>query len=311
MRLPVACHDFELFWRYVVKTTDQETLGREAGVSRKELSERFSWFLALPPSPELMWHFFPPHCLQSTSPWVYGYDAKWLGRSPALLIHRDITHKETLWWSVAKHESMAGVRADLIGLSRYLDYHPPLGAVSDGKPGITSTIKWFFHLDQCQRCLVHVERDLKLYLPLHSPLAATQALRNIALSLIRVNSVEDKDIYLSVSEAWHCRYGHLLKTKTYPLPGSGVKRRWWYTHGNLRRAWRLMTKEPDSLFNFLTHPLIPKTNNSLEGINRHLNRRIGTKKNKQVALMMWQLAFSRTKSRYQRNKLWAAWKQQL
>jgi len=258
-----------------------------------------------------MFQLTPPSCLKPASVWVYGYDAKWLGRSPVLLIHRDVTHKETLWWSVAKNESVAAVNQDLIALARSLNFQPPAGAVSDGKPGITVVIKSIFHLENCQRCLVHVERDLKRYLPLHSPLEATQSLRMVALTLIKINSKTERRVYLTAVKRWYRHYGSLLKTRSYPIPGSGVKRRWWYTHGNLRRAWRLMTKAPDSLFHFLDNSLVPKTNNSLEGINRHLKRRAGMSKGKQLSLMIWKLAFSRVKTNRQRKRLWDIWKQQL
>jgi len=109
-------------------------------------------------------------------------------------------------------------------------------------------------------------------------------------------------------DRWYRRYASLLKERSYPEPGSTAKRHWWYTHGNLRRAWRLLTKDQNSLFHFLDNPLVPSTNNSLEGVNRHLRRREGMGKGKQLALMMWRLAFSRIKTDRQRLKLWAYWK---
>lgn len=283
----------------------------ELQISRQELSSRFRWFLTLPPSPKLISLIAPPQCLKQSDVWVYGYDAKWLGRFPVLIIHRDVTHKETLWWSVAKHENKSAVSEDLITLANSLPIHSPVGAVSDGKPGVTAIIKSIFHLENCQRCLVHVVRDLKRYLPLHSPIEATQHLRAVALTLVTIRSKQEQDAYLITLNQWYREYGSLLTTKSYPIPGSGVKRKWWYTHGNLRRAWRLMTKDPGSLFLFLENNRIPSTNNSLEGINRHLKRRAGMSKGKQLALMMWKLAFSRMKTISQQRRLWDIWKQQL
>jgi hypothetical protein len=307
-RLPVAFRDFKAFRQYAVKTVDQETLYVRLKFSRQTLSARFNLFLLLPPPPELVNAVVIPTCC-STTLWVYGFDGKWLGRSPILLIHRDVINKETLWWSVAFSESMAAVRSDLIGLiGSCPGLIPPAGAVSDGKPGIAAVIKNIFHLDYCQRCLVHVARDLKKYLPLHSPLAATQSLRLTALDLTEVNIWTEKQAYLTALDQWHRHYGGLLKERSYPVPGTGVKRRWWYTHGNLRRAWRLLTKDTESLFHFLDNPLVPKTNNSLEGVNRHLRRRNDMGKGKQLSLMMWRLAFSRIKTERQLTILWAYWK---
>jgi hypothetical protein len=291
-----------------VKTVDQETLSINLKFSRQTLSSRFNLFLLLPPSPELVNKVTPPVCC-STTLWVYGFDGKWLGRSPILLIHRDVINGETLWWSVAFSESMAAVRSDLISLiGSCPGLIPPAGAVTDGKPGIAAVIREIFHLDYCQRCLVHVIRDLKNYLPFHSPLEATQKLRSISLALLEINTWREKENHLVTLTEWHKRYGCLLKQRSYPLLGSGVKRRWWYTHGNLRRAWRLLTKDTGSLFHYLDNFLVPRTNNSLEGINRHLRRRNGMGKSKQLSLMMWRLAFSRIKTEKQMAILWAYWK---
>lgn len=252
-----------------------------------------------------------PACVKSDSAWIYGYDGKWVGRGLVLLIHRDVTRKETLWWSVAHSEGMAAVYLDLIALASHSGLTPPVGAVTDGKPGIAAVIKSLFRLESCQRCLVHVGRDLKQYLPRYSPIEATQELRTIALTLTSIKSLADKQAYLSSLDKWQSRYGKLLKERSYPLPGSAAKRRWWYTHGNLRRAWRLMTKNHDCLFHFLDNPLMPNTNNSLEGVNRHLHRRVGMAKGKQLSLMIWKLAFSRIKSDRQRLTLWDMWKRSL
>ena len=306
--LPVSFRDFKTFRQYAVKTVDQETLSVNLKFSRQTLSAKFNLFLLLPPLPGLVNAVTSPACC-STTLWVYGYDGKWLGRSPILLIHRDVINKETLWWSVAFSENMAAVRSDLIGLINSCPgLIPPAGAVTDGKPGIASVIKSIFHLDDCQRCLVHVVRDLKNYLPQNSPIRATRRLRAVSLGLTEINSPADKDCYLSMLNRWYHRYGSLLKERSRPEPGSAAKRRWWYTHGNLRRAWRLLTKDQGSLFHFLENPLVPKTNNSLEGVNRHLRRREGMGKGKQLALMMWRLAFSRIKTKRQLLTLWAYWK---
>lgn len=307
-KLPVSFKDFKAFRRYAIKTVDQETLCLNLKLSRQTLSARFNLFLLLPPSPKLINQIVAPACC-STTLWVYGFDGKWLGRKPILLIHRDIVNQEILWWSVAFSESIAAVRSDLITLiNNCPNLIPPMGAVTDGKPGIASVIKEIFHLDETQRCLVHIVRDLKKHLPFRSPIEATQDLRSIALSLTQINTLKEKKAFDAALIQWHQDYDYLLKERSYPVPGSGVKKKWWYTHSNLRSAWRLLTKDPGSLFEYLNNFIIPKTNNSLEGVNRHLRRRVGMAKTKQLSLMMWRLAFSRIKTKTQLLKLWACWK---
>lgn len=234
-----------------------------------------------------------------------------MGRSPILIIHRDVTHKETLWWSVALSESRAALQEDLTALCVLLHPTLPYGAVTDGKPGIAVLMKDCFHLQSVQRCVVHVTRELKILLPRHSPLPATQALRSIAVTLSTIATEADRTVFFLSLMVWEQQYGELLKHRTIPPPESGTHRRWWYTHGNIRRAWRLLNLDPATLFAFLDTPGIPATNNSLEGVNRHLQRRVGMGKGKQLSLMLWKLALSRVQTAVQKKQLWDLWKRRL
>ena len=172
-------------------------------------------------------------------------------------------------------------------------------------------IKDAFHLASIQRCVVHVTRELKVLLPKHSPLDATQALRTIALTLCAVRTEADRTVLFLSLIIWEQQYGGLLKQRTIPPVGSAVKRRWWYTHGHLRRAWRLLNLDPATLFAFLDTPGVPATNNSLEGVNRHLHRRVGMGKGKQLSLMLWKLALSRACTPVQKRQVWDLWKRRL
>jgi len=102
----------------------------------------------------------------------------------------------------------------------------------------------------------------------------------------------------------------MLKEKT--IGSQFIKKKWWYTHGNLRRAWRLLTHDQDPLFVFLTNPLVPKTNNSLEGVNSNLKQKLGDHRGmstaRQASFLSWYMAFTRVKTEMDLRKLWAYWK---
>lgn len=305
-RLRLSWLDFEVFYGYVKGKTDYEVSADRLRVSRQETSTRFHQLINQPLTPIELIRLFPPKCLSPRSkPWTLGYDGKWLGRTVVLVIERDVTHRENLWWSDHPGETMVAVATDLTALAATLTpNHFPVGAVTDGKPGIGTVIKSTFLLSTYQRCLVHVIRDLKTYLPKYSPVLSTQVLRSIALSLNGINTKEDVKVYLERLTAWHRRFGYLLKERTIPDQPSRIHRQWWYTHSSIRRAWKLMTKHPETLFHYLINPSVPKTNNSLEGVNRHLHRRPGMSRQYQLNLMIWKLIFSRTKTVGDRRKLW-------
>jgi len=183
--------------------------------------------------------------------------------------------------------------------------------VTDGKPGISTIIKTIFHLATLQRCTVHITRELKALLPQHSPLPATQKLRSITHTLCTIQTEADRTVFFLALVLWEQEYGALRTQRTIPPKDAGVKRTWWYTHGNLRRAWKLLNLPPATLFAFLDNPLIPPTNNSLEGMNRHLHRRAGMGKGRQLAFMLWKLGLSRITTHKQKKQLWDMWKRRL
>jgi hypothetical protein len=225
-------------------------------------------------------------------------------------IHRNVSTKENLFWSFMKSESYESIGRDIRLLTNLLDAQKPEGAVSDWKGAIVSSIASHFGPIPHQRCLAHVEREARRLLPKHSPFDATLALRRIASMLTLVEKQSDPQVWKTLLSRWEKRYGHMLTEKTYAPQAK--TRSWWYTHGNLRRAWRLLTHNQHPLFVFLTNPLIPKTNNALEGVNSNLKQKLGNhrgmSKQRQAAFLSWYMAFTRSKSPENMKKLWGYWK---
>jgi len=276
------------------------------GWSRPTLSVRFGILLDHPPSAEDLWRVFPPQTITTEILWIYGCDGKWLGRVGVFFIHRNVTTKENLWWSFIPSETYEAIHRDLEHLTPLLGQHLPVGAVSDWKGSIVSAVASHFGPIPHQRCLAHVDRAAKRLLPLHSPVEATQALRRVAVLLMLVERPTDPHVWQTSLARWEHHYGSMLKEKT--IAPMGLTRHWWYTHGNLRRAWRLLTHDQTPLFVFLTNPLIPKTNNALEGVNSNLKQKLGDHRGmsvqRQAAFLSWYLAFTRSKSDKDLKKLW-------
>ena len=181
----------------------------------------------------------------------------------------------------------------------------PSGVVTDWKGAIVSSVTSFLPPIPHQRCLSHVERQLMTFLPLRSPILATQELRGIAKNITHVTSYEEKDIWVCHVNDWIIKYDPLLKEKT---KGVGTTRKWWYTHGNLRRAVKLLKFDETNLFAYLNFPFLPKTNNSLEGVNSQIKGKLsihrGMKTSQQATYIFWLLTFSRVKTKEDLKKLW-------
>lgn len=235
-----------------------------------------------------------------------GIDGKWLHRQGVVMIYRNVTSKVNLYWSWHLSESYDAVGVDFKGLLPIIEGNLPSGVVSDWKGSIVAAVNIFLPPIPHQRCLTHVQRQLLTFLPLRSPIQATQALRRIALLLFAIDSIQDLCVWKGMLARWEETYGYLLKEKT--ITQEEQTRSWWYTHGNLRRAIKLLRFDEQHLFAYLTNSFLPKTNNSLEGVNSQIKGKLsihrGMKTPQQVIYIFWLLTFSRVKTRKDLKQLW-------
>ncbi len=305
----VSWADFVAFFELIKGKVNREKIGETSGLSRPTISTRFKVFFEHPLPAKLVWEILPVKPL--SSPWVYGVDGKWLRRNGVFLINRNITTGENLYWSFASSESYLALYQDLEALVNLPGFHLPLGAVSDWKGAIVSAVASYLGDIPHQRCLTHVERTAKSLLPKHSPFPATLALRRIALGLIEVSNELEEYIWQLELADWRTQYGFMLTERTV---NPNAKHRWWYTHGNVRRAWSLLTKDQEPFFIHLKQPFIPSSNNSLEGTISQMSGKLsdhrGMKTPQQVSFLSWYMAFSRVKNTADLKKLWGCWKRE-
>lgn len=266
-------------------------------------------FFDKPIPPKAAWSCLPPVLTRTVDPWVLAIDGKWLRRQGVVMIYRDVTHGENLFWSYHTSESYLALYTDLAALTGLLGVRLPSGVISDWKGSIVAGVALFFGNVPHQRCLAHVVREAKRFLPKGSSFAAVLVLRDIAKLLPYIKTQKEAVGWKAGLIRWQMAYGHLLKEKS-TNPETGKK--WWYTHGDLRRAWRLLTDDWYPFFVHLDHPLLPNTNNSLEGVNCQLKNKLqnhrGMKTPQQVSFLFWYLTFTRTKTKPQLKKIWDHWK---
>jgi len=318
-RLPVVFKEFQSFRRLVSGLANKRFLMELDSIGRKTISLKFKQFFTHPLSPEVVWETLPPK-LMGGDPWVLGLDGKWLRRQGVVMVYRDITHKQNLFWSFWSSESYLCIQTDLERLLKLLGGNLPSGVVSDWKGSIVAGVATYFPNIPHQRCLAHVVRDAKRYLAKRSPFLSTRLLREIACQLPYITTKEEKTKWLAQLIRWQKRYGYRLTEKTIKTPNNTIKpngsirkqKRWWYTHNNLRSGWNLLTKDWDPFFTHLDHSLIPHSNNSLEGVNSQIKKRLsqhrGMKTLQQASFLFWYLIFTRTKTKQDIKKLWGVWK---
>jgi len=294
----------------ITGVTNRRGIVANLEVCRETLSDRFKTFFNNPISPENLWRILPPR-MEDGGKWVYGVDGKHLHRRGVFLIHRDVTNKENLFWSFRPSESYLALEADLKLLFGLItpSGNFPAGVISDWKGAITAAVNCHFGTIPHQRCLTHVGSLAKRLLPENSPYEATRQLRTAANELNKIGTKLEMVNWMWQLEKWKETYELMLKEKT---KGMGTKKKWWYTHGNLRRGFRLLTFDQKPLFVYLDNPLIPKSNNSLEGTNSQAVQKLGDhrgmKISQQVSFLNWHLTFGRVKNEQELKKLWGLWK---
>lgn len=153
----------------------------------------------------------------------------------------------------------------------------PVVVVCDGGPGMHAALKEHWPGARVQRCLVHLQRNVRKYVTTRSKTAAGKALWGLALTLTRVKSANDAEQWTRLLLAWEAEYLHLTRVRTYrkhavevPLwarPGQ----QWWYTHQRLRSGHQVLRRVVKSgqLFTFLDPQLnelnVPSSTNRIEG----------------------------------------------
>ena len=298
--------NFITFQDFIVNKLNKEAVLEKEDVSRTSLWRKFKPFFEYRPLPEDSQFLLPKHILDiQFKPWVLGIDGKWLHRQGAVMIYRNITKSINLYWSWHQSESYDSIREDFARLLPIILPYMPVGVVSDWKGAIVASVNEFLPPILHQRCLAHVQRQLLTFLPLRSPFVMTRQLREIAKNITTIYSQEEKIVWMQFVQNWICTYQLFLQEKT---KGIRTKKKWWYTHGNLRRAVKLLTFDEAHLFAYLKNPLLPSTNNSLEGGNSQMKTKLsnhrGMKTPQQVIYIFWLLTFRRVKNKKNLKRLW-------
>jgi len=167
------------------------------------------------------------------------------------------------------------------------------GVTSDGVAGLKSAIKTFFDDKQNpiphQRCLVHLQRDSRTLLTQKPETPAGVELLDIIKQINTIENHHEKDIWLKWFKRFEERNKETFNQRTYQEKEG--KLIWWYTHKNLRRAYRTIKNSLSNLFLYLDYQSLPKDTNGLESEFSHLKRKLslhrGLKRGRKINFVKW------------------------
>ena len=312
-RLPANYSDFVKFYNFVLNKLNKTALSEEMFLSRTTLWRKFSPFFHYLVLPEDSFFLLRNNSSSRVEKhWVLGIDGKWLRRFGVVMIYRNVTSGTNLYWRFHTSESYEAVESDFNNLLPLIKNSPPSCVISDWKGAIVSSVRQYLPTLPHQRCLSHVKREACRLLPLRSPFLATRMLRTTAQKLKIIENKKEKKLWIKEVNDWIKEYEFLLKEKTI---GISTKKKWWYTHGNLRRGVRLLTRNYENMFVYLNYFFLPKTNNSLEGLNSQIKTKLsnhrGMKIDQQTIFISWFFTFNRVETRSDLKQLWARLKNKI
>lgn len=254
----------EAYWmnwyeRYARNQRTLDDISKRIGITKRTLQKRFDTLCTC------TGEFFSP---TMQDPLAVVMDATHIGNVGILTLIRD-TNKKNLYWYWSTTEKAEHYKKCLISLE-HLGYSFS-GFVIDGKPGVKQMLQKRYPGVPIQSCQKHQKETVKRYIPAKAKTEATRFLRRIAMRITPSFSFQTT----TALAIWHILYKDFINEKTYsqnPLS----KRKWWYTHKNIRSAYNSLKRNLPYLYTCEEYPhlSIPNTTNACDGYFSHLKERL-------------------------------------
>ena len=123
--------------------------------------------------------------------------------------------------------------------------------------------------------MVHTQRSCETYLTKNPETIAGQKLLEIVKFTNQITTVDEKRVFLVWLERYENEYKEFINQKTYNT-NPNIKKRFWYTHKNVRRAFRILKLSQSNMFFYLDNINIPKDTNGLEAEFTHLKNKFNS-----------------------------------
>lgn len=192
-------------------------------------------------------------------------DTTFWGRTYGVCVFFAHTLKRHIWWHEVEGERMAHYRyGKQILESKGWTF---VAAVVDGRRGLTAV----FNDIPVQICQFHQIKQVTKYLTRRPETDAGKELRTLVLTLTKT----DEATFTRGLEAWYATWHPFVEEKTVNTFITG-KTTWYYTHKNVRSAYRSLKTNLPYLFTYLKYPElnIPNTTNELDGSFSNLKKKL-------------------------------------
>jgi len=223
-------------------------------------------------------------------------DGTYFANKVCLVLYRDNNVKATQIYRLTDGEWFEEIAEDLQNL---LDLGIQIESVTcDGLSNIIKAIKKATPNTTIQRCVVHIQREVLIWLTRNPKSQAGIELRKIVRVLHLIKNKDDWGYWVVSLVKWYETHKDYVNEKTY-YPQTN---RYWFTHKSVRRAFVHIKRALPNMFHYLDNPAIPKSTNGLESFFGHLKQNIsihrGLSKEHYKNYIKWYLYFKSNENRF-------------
>lgn len=222
-------------------------------------------------------------------------DAKYFGRFGRTMVFKE--RRNIIFWYWTSRETYLNYTHCFLTLER-LGYR--IKSVTSDKHGsCISVVKSMYPGIPHQHCLVHIQKRCQTLLTQKPETEAGVKLLELVKFLNRIKTHSERKAFFNWFERYSEEYKEIINQRTYNkdqivIPGV-KKKRWWYTHKNLRLAFNTVKSSLDNIFFYLDDSDIPKDTNGLEAEFTHLKQRVndhrGLSRKRRENFVAWYWSF--------------------
>ncbi|GAA3075200.1 IS1249 family transposase [Actinocorallia glomerata] len=251
-------HELDAFLAWLTSAQTQTQAGARSGISARSFRRRTGWCWNITPRIPVTGEIYDQIQL----------DGIYLGSWCCLIA---ISPTGVIGYQWCNTEKRAAWEA-LLG-----QFPAPAVVINDGAAGLLSARKHLWPETRVQRCLVHIQRNIRRHITTQPRTVPGKELRQLSLTLTRINTTAQAAAWLAALAEFHQRHRGFIFARTRheehtgPVPGwVRPGQRSWFTHDRLRKAYVLLERcvKNDELFTYLDGDLdfeVASTTNQIEG----------------------------------------------
>lgn len=270
---------FIWFKKWIIGRRTITQITQESSYSARTLKRYFNAYLSKPPRLSI----YPSEKVNLL------IDGTYFSNGICLVLYRDATIKFTQLYRFSDGEHYEEIKEDLENL---LHLGIQIESVTcDGHKAILKAIKKVLPNVILQRCLVHIQRDCRIWLTKNPKSNAGYDLKQITATMHQITNYNELNLWLLKLHNWHNIYKDFINQKSHN-PETG---RYWFTHKMVRRSFMTIKRALPNMFHYLDNPKVPKSTNAIESffghMKGHLNIHRGLSYRHRKQFLMWYLYF--------------------